>query len=63
MSEIEKIKRYIDKHGVSRNSRYDASFKEVLAIAKEMDPVNAVSFAFDYGRAKGYQIAKAEARL
>ncbi len=61
MSEIEKVKRYINRHEVPKNQRYDASFAEVLAIAKGMDPIDAVSFAFAYGQAKGYQAAKAEA--
>ncbi len=59
MSEIEKVKRYINKHEVPKNQHYDALFTEVLAIAREMEPIDAVSFAFAYGRAKGYQMAKA----
>ncbi len=59
MSEIEKIKAYIKKSNVPRNRRYEASMKEVLAMATEMERVEAVTLAFEYGRAKGFRMAKA----
>lgn len=60
MDTIEKIRRYINNSAVPRNERYDATFKEVHDIASGMGPIEAVAFAFDYGRAKGYRAAKAE---
>lgn len=58
---IEKIQRYIEKSNVPCNVRYDASFKEVIAMASEMAALDAVVLAFNYGRTKGYRAAKAEA--
>jgi len=60
MTEIEKIMKYIDKHGAPRNLRYDASIKEVFALANEMGVIEAIHFAFIYGKAKGYRQAQAE---
>ncbi len=62
MSEIEKIQRYIKESNAPRGRRYDASIKEVFAIASELGAVDAVALAFSYGRAKGYQAGKAEVR-
>ena len=58
MSEIEKMRRYIEKSKVPRTPRYDASINEVIAIASEMSPIEAANFAFVYGRAKGYRAEK-----
>mgnify|MGYP001066665055 FL=1 len=60
MGTIEKIRQYIKDSKAPRNGKYDATFKEVIDIASEMGPIEAVAFAFDYGRAKGYRAAKAE---
>ena len=60
MSEIEKMRRYIEKYKVPRTPRYDASINEIIAIASEMSPMEAANFAFVYGRAKGYRAGKAE---
>lgn len=62
MSEIEKIKRYIEKHGAPSNLHYDMSIKEALAVAHELGGIEAVYMAFVYGKAKGYQAAKAEVK-
>ncbi len=62
MNEIEKIKEYIRKSNVSRNRRYDASWKEVLALTTEIGGVEAIALAFEYGRAKGFRMAKAKER-
>lgn len=62
MNEIKKMKRYISKNKVPSNPRYDANLNEIFAIAHEMSPVEAVNFAFAYGRVKGYRAAKAEVR-
>lgn len=62
MSEIEKIKRYIDKTKFN-NDRYSLLFDETIKMAHFADdsPIEAVLLAFNYGRAKGYRAAKAEA--
>ncbi len=60
MSEIEKIQRYIEKTNVPHNRHYSATTKKLLAIVSEMRGADAVFLAFDYGRAKGYRMAKAE---
>lgn len=62
MSEIEKMKRYIDKYGAPSNPRYSMSMREVLAVAYELGEIDAVNLAFVYGQAKGYRAAKAEVR-
>lgn len=62
MTEIEKMKRYIGKYGAPRNRYYDASMKEMFALAREMDVIEAINMAFIYGKAKGYRAAKAERR-
>jgi len=59
MSEIEKIQKYIEKSNVPANLRYDASLREAFAMATELEPVEAVSLAFKYGRAKGFRMANA----
>lgn len=67
MTEIEKIQRYVDKHGISRNSRYGMNVIEGLELSKAAYeakdlPLEIIVLAFNYGRAKGYRAAKAEAR-
>lgn len=61
MSEIEKVQRYIDKHKVPYNPRYEMPVREVVALAHDLTSLDAVMLAFTYGRAKGYRAAKAEA--
>ena len=60
MNTIEKIRQYINDSAAPRNEQYDTTLEEVFDIASGMGPVEAVAFAFDYGRAKGYQAAKAK---
>ncbi len=62
MSEIEKIKRYIDRTNANISDRYEIGCLEVGALKREFDVTDAVYLAFLYGRAKGYRAAKAEAR-
>ena len=57
---VEKIRKYIKGNNAKIDSRYDATFKEVCAIASELSAVDAVVLAFEYGRIKGYRAAKAE---
>ncbi len=61
MNEIERIQEYINKSNVPRNRRYNASAKDLIAMAG-MGRVDAITLAFEYGRAKGYRMAKAEGR-
>lgn len=63
MSEIEKMKRYIErtKLNISATSPYQADVKEVLAIS-DLPVFDAITLAFAYGQAKGYRAAKAERR-
>ena len=58
MSEIEKMRRYIEKYKAPHTTRYNASINEIIAIASEMSPMEAANFAFVYGRAKGYRAEK-----
>ena len=62
MDTIEKIRQYIKESKAPRNKPYDATIKEVFAMASGMGAVEAVALAFDYGRAKGYRAAKKEVR-
>lgn len=48
MSEIEKMRRYIEKYKVPCTPRYDASINEIIAIASGMSPMEAANFAFVY---------------
>lgn len=60
MSEIEKIKQYIDKYTPAKSHDYDIMSKELLALAVHTPRIDAVLYAFAYGRAKGYHAAKVE---
>lgn len=64
MSEIEKMKRYIERTKVkfSIASPYNMYFSDMLALRHSDDIGWALSLAFDYGRAKGYRAAKAEVK-
>ncbi len=53
---------YIKKHGAPRNLRYALPVTEAFALADGMTSLEAVSLAFTYGQAKGYRMAKREAR-
>lgn len=62
MTEIEKIKRYIQKTKVQKPDRYELGGLEANALRDEGDIVDIVYTAFLYGRAKGYRAARAEQR-
>lgn len=67
MSELEKMQRYIDrtKPGIKNPIQYTmnvAETLELLNMAQIDNPFEAISLAFNYGRAKGYRAAKAEGR-
>ena len=68
MSELERIRKYIDKTKC-RDDRYDVTISEINLLARfsvDGHPVEAVILAFDilafdYGRAKGYRKGRKEA--
>lgn len=65
MSEIEKIKRYIELTKIRNPIRYDMDITEGLELSKQAYdstdmPLEIIVLAFEYGRAKGYRAAKAE---
>lgn len=66
MSEIEKIERYIDRTKISQKSRdaYCMSLDDMRALYEGMrrNQFHTMSLIFNYGQAKGYRAAKAEAR-
>ena len=63
MTEIEKMKKYIErtKLNISSASPYQMSARELFA-ASTLTVFDAVNLAFKYGQAKGYRAAKAERR-
>ena len=67
MSEIEKIKRYIERTKLPSDPKckYCFCLSEMNAIHKamKMDEFGAICLLFEYGKAKGYRAAKAEAHL
>lgn len=66
MSELERIQRYIEQTAVKNSGRYNIGLSEAMAIrllAGSGKTMDAISLAFDFGRAKGYRAAKKEARV
>ena len=65
MSDIEKMRRYIERTKMSKNNSYQMNMTEALdlAHATEETPIDIVCLAFDYGKAKGYRAAKVEGRV
>lgn len=67
MTEIEKMKRYIERTKMDKNDRFYLDMAEAFELAVQAYestslPVDAISLAFKYGKAKGYRAAKAERR-
>jgi len=67
MSEIEKIKRYIERAELKVSARYDMNMAECKELSRQTNgssviPLDIITLAFDYGRVKGYRAAQAEAR-
>ena len=67
MSEIEKIKRYIQRTRLNENDGYYLGRAEILALmtaaSKDTDCMfKTIATAFNYSKAKGYRAAKAERR-
>lgn len=69
MSEIEKMKRYIERTNMKLENphSYAMNLKEAFELSHQaysVDdlPIEMISLAFNYGQAKGYRAAKAEGR-
>ena len=67
MSEIEKMKRYIERTKLNPNDRFYLDMAEAFELAHQARgaidlSLEAISLAFNYGKAKGYRAAKAEGR-
>lgn len=67
MSEIEKMKKYISRTPLDKTSRYYMNMTEAFELSKQAHgcgdlPIEMISLAFNYGKAKGYRAAKAERR-
>lgn len=67
MSEIERMRRYVEREKINTNDRYGLNADEGVALAKaayeaEDLPLEIIDLAFRYGRAKGCRAAKAEGR-
>ena len=69
MSEIEKMKRYIEltKLDMRPSSPYQLNTPEAFELAYQAQtcddfPLEAITLAFNYGKAKGYRAAKAEGK-
>ncbi len=61
MSEIEKIKRYIERTRINVQSpdRYGMKLDELRALAEIGNLFSVAMLAFEFGQAKGYRAAKA----
>lgn len=67
MSEIEKMKRYIERTKMNAPTAYGMNMHEVFELSKQAYgcgelPIEIIDLAFNYGKAKGYRAAKAERR-
>jgi hypothetical protein len=66
MSEIEKMKRYIERTKMEKADNYGIVYSEAVELVRSaigQDTMfDVIALAFDYGKAKGYRAAKAERR-
>lgn len=62
MSEIEKIQRYIERTRFPQKDYYYLSYQEIEMFHQELfrDSFRTMLTLFNYGRAKGYRMAKSE---
>ncbi len=61
MSEIEKMKRYIERTRIQgETDKYDMRSTEWIALANMNSIMDAIALAFNYGRAKGERHARKE---
>lgn len=69
MTEIEKMQRYIERTKMKEKSptSYAMNYSEAAELAHKARgsnlPIEVISLAFEYGKAKGYRAAKAEVRV
>lgn len=61
MTELEKIKKYIQNTNLNIDTNYHIRVGEIMAVG-QCDLFHAIGLAFEYGRAKGYRAAKAETK-
>lgn len=59
MSEIKKMKRYIERTNMKKGHSFQMNIRETLELAHaaKETPVDIICLAFDYGRVKGYRLA------
>ena len=66
MSELEKMQRYIEQTKMNEADNYCLVYREAVELLQTATDTNSmveiIAFAFNYGKAKGYRAAKAEAR-
>ena len=67
MSEIEKMKRYIERTKLNPNDRFYLDMAEAFELAMQAleskdIPLEVIALAFNYGKAKGYRAAKTEGK-
>ena len=67
MSEIEKMKRYIERTKMKNADKYCLLEREVCELfekakADSNGMFDALTLSFNYGKAKGYRAARTEAR-
>ena len=67
MSEIEKMKRYIERTKMKKADRFYLDMAEAFELARQARDssgvtLEVIALAFNYGKAKGYRAAKAERR-
>lgn len=67
MSEIEKMRRYIERTKMGRADNYCLVYGEAVELLHTVTDTNSlfeiIVLAFEYGKAKGYRAAKAEGRV
>lgn len=66
MTEIEKMKRYIERTPMSAKTAHNYALDSVAMCAfydeLKRDQFHAIATIYSYGRAKGYRAARGEAR-
>ena len=67
MTEIEKMKKYIERTKLDDGGHYKIGMHEAFELARQAYklndlPIEIISLAFNYSKAKGYRAAKAERR-
>lgn len=66
MTEIEKMKKYIERTKLRKDDRFILGWPEALELTGSISTSDsafaAINLAFNYGKAKGYRAAKAEGR-